>query len=172
MNKLLLIVGAALLAWVAFGVDPDPAPEPAVDFAATQTAQPRAGNGPSAGNGVAEFRTSRASDGHFYADVRINGASVRMLIDTGASTILLSRADAQRAGIQVAAGDFTSIGRTVSGDIALKSVTIDRVALGPVVGYDVPAMVAEGEVPVSLLGQSFLERVGRVEIEGSQLVLR
>ena len=172
MNKLAFFIGVALLAWVVLGADPDPGPEERADFAAAQTTQSPTRRGPTAGNGIAEFRTTRAPDGHFYADVRVNGATIRMLVDTGATTVLLSRADAQRAGIQVAAGDFTSIGQTVSGDIALKSVTIDRIALGPVVGYDVPAMVAEGDVPVSLLGQSFLERVGRVEIEGSQLVLR
>ncbi|MCA1748686.1 MAG: aspartyl protease family protein, partial [Sphingomonadales bacterium] len=120
MNKLVLLIGAALLAWVVFGVDPDRAPEPAVEFAAARADRPSGNRTQPAGNGFAEFTTTRAPDGHFYADVRINGATVPMLIDTGASTILLSRTDAQRAGIQVASGDFTSVGRTVSGDIALK----------------------------------------------------
>lgn len=173
MERLILLLGIGLIAWVLFGAQPAATPEPAPQTAAAVRNPPDTGDiSARAGNGIAEFATNRAPDGHFYADVRINGASVRMLIDTGATTTLLSRNDARRAGIQARPGEFNQRGRTVGGDIALKPVTIGRMALGPVIAHNVPAMVAEADVPISLLGQSFLRRVGRVEIEGDRLVLR
>ena len=165
-----MIIGMAMLALAFMGGEQEAEPVPVAlasnDGASTDMAVPPAGNG------SAQFTTTRAPDGHFYADVRINGATSRMLIDTGATSVILSRADAQRAGIQARPGEFTSIARTAGGEIGLKPVTIDRIALGSIDSRHVEAMVAETDLPVSLLGQSFLERVGTVEISGNELRLR
>ncbi|MGJ8536107.1 MAG: retropepsin-like aspartic protease family protein [Parasphingopyxis sp.] len=171
MEKLLAIIGTAMLALAFLGAGQEPDPVP-VALASADTADTRETGMQIAGNGSASFTTIRADDGHFYADVRINGATSRMLIDTGATSVILSRADAQRAGIQARPGEFTAIARTAGGQIALKPVTINQIALGPVDTRNVPAMVAESDLPVSLLGQSFLERVGTVEISGDELRLR
>ncbi|RED17501.1 retropepsin-like aspartic protease family protein [Parasphingopyxis lamellibrachiae] len=171
MEKLLAIIGMTMLAlaFLGGGQEPDPVP---VALASADASGTRDSGMQIAGNGSASFTTARAADGHFYADVRINGATSRMLIDTGATSVVLSRADAQRAGIQARPGEFTAIAQTAGGQIALKPVTIDRMALGPVDTRNVRAMVAESDLPVSLLGQSFLERVGTVEINGDELRLR
>lgn len=171
MEKLLAIIGMAMLAlaFLGGGQEADPVP---VALASADAADTRETGIQAAGNGSASFSTTRAADGHFYADVRINGATSRMLIDTGATRVVLTRADAQRAGIQARPGDFTATAQTAGGQIALKPVTIDRMALGPVDSRNVAAMVAESDLPVSLLGQSFLERVGTVEISGNELRLR
>lgn len=174
MDKLLPIAGIVMLALAFLGGERTAEPVP-VKLASADLAPNSGDTRPDrqrAGNGSAQFTTRRAADGHFYADVRINGATSRMLIDTGASSVILSRADAQRAGIQARPGEFTATAQTAGGQIALKPVTIDRIALGPVDSRNVRAMVAETDLPVSLLGQSFLERVGTVEISADELTLR
>src|SRR3546814_6411871 len=70
-------------------------------------------------------------DGHFYADAQVGAATVHFLIDTGATAVALSRADAQRAGISPRAGEFTGTARTANGTVPLKPVTIDRIRIGP-----------------------------------------
>jgi aspartyl protease family protein len=125
-----------------------------------------------AGNGMSDAAIARSADGHFYADAKVNGATVHFLIDTGATTVALTRADAQAAGVQFAPGDFTSVGQGVGGTVALKPVTLDRVAIGAVEARDVEAVVADSKLNISLLGQSWLARVGTVTIKGDQMVLR
>ncbi len=173
MDKIVVMVGLAMIVVAVFGVEREPAPTERTESIQLLAPPPEIeGAVPSAGNGFARFTARRAPDGHFYADVRINGATSRMLIDTGATSILLTRDDARRAGIQARSGEFTATGQTAGGTIALKPVRIDRVALGPVSSRDVPAMVAEHDLDISLLGQSFLERVGTVEISGDEMTLR
>lgn len=112
----------------------------------------------------------RAPDGHFYADALVNGAPVRFLIDTGSSGIVLTGADAMRAGLGV--GDFTAEGTGVGGTVRLRPVVLARLAIGTSSADNVPAMIAENNVPVSLLGQSFLSRWGEVTIAGDRLTMR
>src|SRR3546814_19960948 len=70
-------------------------------------------------------------DGHFYADAQVGAATVHFLIDTGATAVALSRADAQRAGISPRAGEFTGTARPANGTVPLKPVTNDRIRIGP-----------------------------------------
>jgi aspartyl protease family protein len=111
----------------------------------------------------------RGPDGHFYADAQVNGTTIRFLVDTGASVVVLTHADAQRAGVQLPAARSVAMG--VGGPIEVIPVTLDRVAVGGIEARGVQAAVAE-ELPVSLLGQSYLQRVGSVEIRGDTMVLR
>lgn len=124
------------------------------------------------GNGVGEIILDRAPDGHFYANTMVNGATVRMMVDTGASSVALNRADAQAAGIAFGNGDFTERGRGAGGVIALKPVTLDRVGIGPIEAHRVDGVVVDGALDVSLLGQSWLSRIGHVAIEGDRMILR
>lgn len=127
---------------------------------------------PAAGNGLAEVALIRAPDGHFYADAQVNGATIRFLVDTGATRVALTPADAQRAGLQFSSGEFTARGETAGGPIALKPVTLDRVAIGAVEARQVDAVIAEDKLGVSLLGQSWLGRVRSVTIADDRMVLR
>lgn len=137
-----------------------------------QAAAARVKTSAAAGNGFAEATLSRAADGHFYADAQVNGATVRFLVDSGASAVVLTRADAQRAGVPAGPGDFTAVAQGAGGDVRLKPVMLDRVAIGPVAARSVQGAVAEDDLHVSLLGQSFLARVGTVAIAGDRMVLR
>src|SRR5207237_2447265 len=106
----------------------------------------------------------RAGDGHFYADVRINGAPIRMLIDTGASGIALSREDAQMAGLATSIGMTDVVGEGAGGEVHGQWVRLDRVELGPLSADGLDAAVLDGGQQ-SLLGQSFLRQFGKVQIE-------
>jgi aspartyl protease family protein len=131
---------------------------------ASKPAQP---NGPVASASPREL--TRGPDGHFYADAQVNGTTIRFLVDTGASMVVLTRQDAQRAGIQTPSARALAMG--VGGPIQVIPVTLDRVAVGGIEARGVEAVIAD-ETPVSLLGQSYLQRVGSVEIRGDRMVLR
>ena len=111
----------------------------------------------------------RGPDGHFYADAQVNGTTIRFLVDTGASMVVLTRQDAQRAGIQLPSERQMAMG--VGGPIEVIPVTLDRIAVGGIEARGVDAAIAD-QTPVSLLGQSSLARVGSVEIRGDTMVLR
>ena len=113
----------------------------------------------------------RAADGHFYADVEINGMPIKILVDTGASGIALSRDDARRAGLALSAGSGEVVGEGAGGDVRGEWVTLDKVKLGSKTATSVDAVVLNGG-EMSLLGQSFLRQFGTVEIRGDTMVLR
>ena len=113
----------------------------------------------------------RAADGHFYADVEINGQTIRMLVDTGATTIALSADDAQRAGIDVDRLDFIFTVSTANGQATAAEVKLDAVSVGPIARRNVRAMVTRG-LSGSLLGMSFFNSLSTFAIETDELVLR
>lgn len=113
----------------------------------------------------------RDDNGHFYADVEINGAQVHMLVDTGASAIALSRDDARKAGIATSIAMPNVVGQGADGDVHGEVAIIDRMSLGQKTAEKMPALVLNsGEQ--SLLGQSFLQKFASVEIHGDTMVLR
>lgn len=113
----------------------------------------------------------RSSDGHFYADVMLNGATVRMLVDTGASGVALSRDDARSAGIATSIGMPEVVGEGADGAVHGEVVTIDRIALGGASASGVQAVVLNSG-SMSLLGQNFLRQFDSVEIKDDRMVLR
>ena len=135
-----------------------------------RSAHPKRGD-TTADQGSDTIALQREANGHFYADVQINGSPIRVLVDTGASGIALSRDDAQRAGLAVSAGMFNVVGEGADGDVHGEYVTLDRVSLGPKSAEKVPAVVLDAGGQ-SLLGQSFLSQFSSVEIRGDTMVLR
>jgi aspartyl protease family protein len=118
-----------------------------------------------------EIALTREYNGHFYANAEINGLPIRVLVDTGASGIALSRSDAQRAGLAVSAGMYEVIGQGANGDVRGEYVKLDRVSLGSKTAEGVTAVVLD-EGDQSLLGQSFLSKFDTVEIRGDTMFLR
>ena len=113
----------------------------------------------------------RSPDGHFYADVRINGATVTMMVDTGASGIALSREAARSAGVATSIGMNDVVGKGASGDVHGEWVKLDDVTLGHKSVEGLEAVVLNsGEM--SLLGQQFLSKFDSVEIQGDRMTLR
>jgi len=113
----------------------------------------------------------RSSDGHFYAQVGVNGAQVRFVIDTGASALVLSRRDAERAGIDLGGLNYIVPTSTANGRVFGAPVRLDRIDFGGVVDRDVPAMVNGGDSRESQMGMDYLKRFRSVRIEGDQLYL-
>jgi aspartyl protease family protein len=114
----------------------------------------------------------RSDDGHFYVNAEVNGQLVRFLVDTGASSVVLTMADAKHVGLPFSEGQFSVIARGASGDVSGQVMKIGRVAIGRKEAFDVSgAVVAEG-LDVSLLGQSFLSRIGTLVIDGDRMILR
>ena len=113
----------------------------------------------------------REYDGHFYADVRVDGGNYRFLVDTGASLLALTGEDAEAMGLFWDESDLTHIGEGASGAVRGVPVVLDRVELGGHVAENVEAAIIPDGLGVSLLGQSFLQKVGKVQIEGERMVL-
>ena len=108
--------------------------------------------------------------GHFVTDGSINGAPTRFLVDTGATTIALSSAEAQRMGIRYLKGQPTMVG-TANGAARAFRLKLDSVKIGEITLYQVDANVVEGSSPtIVLLGMSFLNRM-QMKREGSTMVL-
>ncbi|NNC72193.1 MAG: TIGR02281 family clan AA aspartic protease [Sphingomonadaceae bacterium] len=170
MEKYLLIGGAIFGGLLLFGSGGSERGE--IEAPRDETILDAAPASASSGRYSGQFTATRASDGHFYADAQINGRPVHMLIDTGASSVVLSRRDAQRIGIDVGKQGFTQRASTAGGEIAIMPVTLNMMSLGSLTERNIPAFVANGDLRVSLVGQSFLERVDSVEIAGGQIRLR
>jgi len=113
----------------------------------------------------------RANDGHFYADLKINGTSMRLLADTGASVIALTVEDAENAGIDVNQLEFTLRVSTANGTAEAARVELDEVRIGSIIRDDVTALVARG-LSQSLLGMNFFNSLSKFQIENNELLLR
>ena len=109
------------------------------------------------------------AQGHFLVQVQINGGSMRMLVDTGASMIALSASDAKRLGIDYRKGRQTYV-NTANGTIPAYHVVLNTVKVGDIVLNQVDALVQENELGFALLGMSFLKRT-EMRREGEQMML-
>jgi aspartyl protease family protein len=109
--------------------------------------------------------------GHFLVEAAVNGAPVRFLVDTGASFVSLTPDDARAAGITRGELDFSARAQTANGVARIAKVTLRDVRLDQLDIEDVPAVVMETAMPVSLLGMSFLKRLDGYEIRDGQLVI-
>lgn len=108
--------------------------------------------------------------GHFVTDGSINGAPTRFLVDTGATTVALSSAEAKRLGIRYLQGVPTRVG-TANGVASAYRLKLDSVKVGEITLYQIDANVVEGSSPsIVLLGMSFLNRM-QMKREGSTMVL-
>ena len=120
---------------------------------------------------VVEIEAER--NGHFNAEADINGRSIPVMIDTGATMVVLSYEDAERAGLLLTDKDFTRSVSTANGVARVAPVTLDRVSIGNITVRDVPAAVAEsGRLGTSLLGMTFLSRLSRFDMRSGRLVLQ
>jgi len=127
------------------------------------------------GHAITRGRTvevARAANGDFAVTALINGARVSMVLDTGASSVVLTREDAKAAGLPLEVLAYTVSIDTANGRTQAAPVTLDRVGIGGLVEHSIPALVAEpGQLKTSLLGMSFLNRLQSWEVRGDRLVL-
>ena len=114
----------------------------------------------------------RAPDGHYYVTAEVNGAAIDFLVDTGASDIVLSRADAARIGFDLEKLAFLGSARTANGVVPIAHSRLKGIQLGPYLDQGLSVAINGGEMEKSLLGMSYLGLFGRIEIAQDQLILR
>ena len=113
-----------------------------------------------------------APDGHFYADAIINGRSVPVVVDTGATVVVLTEATAHQLGIFPPRSAFKQRVQTANGEVGAALVRLREVRLDGVRVADVEALVLPGEsLALNLLGMSFLGRLAKFEAAAGKLIL-
>ncbi len=126
-----------------------------------------------AATGEQSIRIRRRGDGHFIANVTVNGSSVPMLVDTGASTVVLKQADAKKLGIDVARLKYTVPVQTANGVAYAAHVRLRSAAIGSISLSNIDALVTQqGALKESLLGMTFLSRLRSYEFAGNFLTFR
>ncbi len=113
----------------------------------------------------------RSPDGHFRATLSVNGADILFIVDTGATDIVLSKADARRAGLDPDSLPFYGRAMTANGEVRTAPVWLKELGLGPYVDSDVRASVNDGDLEQSLLGMSYLQFYTQITIAGGKLIL-
>jgi aspartyl protease family protein len=108
--------------------------------------------------------------GHVIVEAEVNGAPVRMLVDTGATLVALTPGDARAAGIDPAGLAFTQRVNTANGTARMALVTLREIRIDQLSVYDVPAAVLEN-LNVSLLGMTFLGRLQSYEMRDGKLTI-
>jgi aspartyl protease family protein len=128
------------------------------------------------GHVVSHGRTvevGRANDGDFSVSAQVNGARVRMVLDTGASSVVLTRDDARAAGLPLEILNYSVTIDTANGRTRAAPVTLDRLSIGGLEERSIDALVTQpGQLKTSLLGMSFLNRLQSWEVSGDRLFLR
>jgi aspartyl protease family protein len=116
---------------------------------------------------------ARGNGGNFSVVAEINGARVALVLDTGASSVVLTQDAAKAAGLPIEVLSYSVNIDTANGRTRAAPVTLDQLAVGSIVERAVPALIAQpGQLRTSLLGMSFLNRLESWEVRGERLVLR
>lgn len=117
-----------------------------------------------------EVKLAADTRGHFVTQGAVNGQVVRFLVDTGATMVSLGAADATRIGIDWRKGQ-PGVAQTANGQARAWKVRLDTVRIGEIVVHGVDGIVHEADLPVALLGMSFLSRMD-IRNEGSTMTLK
>jgi aspartyl protease family protein len=116
---------------------------------------------------------TRAGAGNFPVTARINGGHTAMMLDTGASSVVLTQEAAKAAGLPLEVLSYTVTIDTANGRTRAAPVTLDRIGIGGIEERAVPALVAQpGQLRTNLLGMSFLNRLESWEVRGDRLIMR
>ena len=115
----------------------------------------------------------RGQTGNFALTASINDVRVPMVLDTGASSVVLTQEAAKAVGLPIEVLNYTIKVETANGRTHAAAVTLDRLAVGNLVERSVPALVVQrGQLKNSLLGMSFLNRLESWEVRGDRLSMR
>ncbi|MEM9969185.1 MAG: TIGR02281 family clan AA aspartic protease [Pseudomonadota bacterium] len=118
-----------------------------------------------------QITVPQARDGHYYLRLSVNDTPVDFVVDTGATQMVLTQQDAARVGIEPEALSYLGRANTANGEVRTAFVRLEEVRLGGVTDRNVAAVVNAGEMRKSLLGMAYLQRWGRIEIAGGELIL-
>ena len=126
--------------------------------------------GAAAADGSGKVVMTADNQGHFYTTGTVNGVSVRFLVDTGATMISLGASDARRIGLDFNRGQ-KGMTQTANGQSAVSKIQLDTVRIGDVTLHNVDALIHQTEMPMALLGMSFLNRM-EMQRDGSTMTLK
>jgi aspartyl protease family protein len=115
---------------------------------------------------------ARGQGGEFTLQAKINGVSAPMVVDTGATLVVLTQETAKAAGLPLELLDYSVDLETAGGHTRAARLTLDRLAIGNLVERSVPALIVpHGQMKTNLLGMSFLDRLESFEVRPDRLVL-
>ena len=115
---------------------------------------------------------ARGQSGEFALQAKINGVSAPMVIDTGATSVVLTYETAKAAGLPLELLEYNVDVETAGGHTKAARLTLDRLAIGKLVERSVPALVvSRGQMKTNLLGMSFLDRLESWEVRADRLML-
>ena len=126
--------------------------------------------GAASADGSGKVILNADGQGHFYTTGTINGTSVRFIVDTGATMISLGATDARRVGLDFNRGQ-KGMTQTANGQSVVSKVKLDTVRIGDVTLHNVDALIHQSEMPMALLGMSFLNRM-EMQRDGSTMTLK
>lgn len=126
--------------------------------------------GAASGDGSGKVILTADGQGHFYTTGTINGTSVRFIVDTGATMVSLSASDARRIGLDPSRG-VKGMSNTANGQAIVTKVQLDTVRVGDITLHNVDALIHQNEMPMALLGMSFLNRM-EMQRDGSTMTLK
>ena len=121
-------------------------------------------------SGADKLMLQADSRGHFVTSGRVNGAGAQFLIDTGATLVSIGRSDADRVGLDYRKGAVAQ-SSTANGVVRVWRLRIDSLEVGGLRFHDVDAAVHESDLPINLLGMSFLNRT-QWQRDGDKLILQ
>ncbi len=122
---------------------------------------------------VRAVEVARSDSGEFSLRAKINGVSTPMVIDTGATSVVLTYETAKAAGLPLELLDYSVDVETAGGRVRAARLTLDRLSVGKLVERSVPALVVpRGQMKTNLLGMSFLNRLESWEVRPDKLMLR
>ncbi|RTL51321.1 MAG: TIGR02281 family clan AA aspartic protease [Bradyrhizobiaceae bacterium] len=123
-------------------------------------------------NNIRAVEVARAASGDFILHAKVNGVGTPMVIDTGATSVVLTYETAKAVGLPIELADFDTEIETAGGRVKAARLTLDRLAVGKLVELSVPALVVpRGQMKTNLLGMSFLNRLESWEVRPDKLLL-
>lgn len=169
---LILVSAAAGSAATLIALQSSPQPETTMAAARLQTENVAVAASAPRAPEYREAMIRRDADGHYWTRAAVNGAEIKFMVDTGASTVALTYRDAQRLGLDPETLDFSWRISTAGGETQGASVLLDSIRIGDVEVNDVEAMVLGDELEQSLLGMTFLGELYSYEFQRKSLIIR
>ena len=173
MQKLLPFVAFGGFVWIVFSPHEEAPAKPRVADA-VQTMKlggQSPGRSPAASGFDDAMVLQRDRSGQFHIEAQVDGQGAEFLVDTGADIVALTVDEAGRLGYPVDPADFVPMMQTASGTGNGTIVHIDRLEVAGAEFHDIDAVVLDG-LPVNLLGQTVLAKLGQVSLEGDRMVIR
>ena len=171
-QKLIFVAALGGFVWIAFSPHDEAPAKPRVAGAAVAMVGHGAPPPVSRSGGFDDAMVlQRDRSGQFHIEAQVDGQGAEFLVDTGADIVALTVDEAERLGYPVDPADFVPLMQTASGTGNGTIVHLDRLEVAGAEFHNVDAVVMDG-LPVNLLGQTILAKLGQVSLEGDRMVIR